>query len=172
MGTSLLSSTAVAGLDATPRVPPTSGEGGHGYLQEVDGYVTSVAADDTSSVYRIVRVPSTCKVKSVVIDSADVGAAGAVDVGVYYSTNHRTGAGAVISAALFGSAIDVNTAALVRSDITNESGSYGIDKRNQPLWQAAGLTSDPGGHFDITIKVQTTLGASGGVMGLTVTFVD
>lgn len=172
MGTSLLASTAVSGLDATPRVAPTAGEGGHGYLQEVDGYVTSVAADDTNSTYRIVRVPSTAKVKGIWLDSVDVGASGAIDIGVAYATNHRTGAGAVISQQLFASAVDVNTAALVRVDVTNESGNYTIDKRNQPLWQAAGLTSDPGGHFDIIIRPQAAIGATGGVMGLTVKFVD
>jgi hypothetical protein len=55
----------------------------------------------------------------------------------------------------FATAIDC-ASAVAPTDVTNESGTYTIDKRNQPIWQAVGLTTDPGGYFDIVATVVTT----------------
>jgi hypothetical protein len=104
-------------------------------------------------------------------------AAGAFNVGVYYATDGEGGrptsllVAAAISAALFASAVDCSGA--VATDITNESGTYTLDKRTQPLWQAAGLASDPGGYFDIVATVNTTAVTTGtGKIGLRVSYTD
>ena len=78
-------------------------------------------------------------------------AAGMFNVGVYRT--NRDG-GAVVDVDLFGSAIDLG-AAVVDSEISNESTEYTIAKRAQPLWQAAGLSADPGGHLDIALTCVT-----------------
>jgi len=176
MGTSTLKSAAITNLDAIPVVAVTTGEGAPGYLREVDAYITTVAADDTSSTYRLARLPATAKVKSVHFESADTGGTGTVNVGLYHSDSTVDGTpvslqGDVIDADFFASAIDVSGAAVARTDITNEGGFYPISARNQPLWQAAGLSSNPGGFIDVVISVAASL-TNAAVMGVGITFVD
>lgn len=164
------SSAAITNLDAVPVVPNTTGEGAQGYLREASGSLTGVAADGTGSVYRFVRVASTVKVKTVHLEAGDMGTTGALNVGVHYATNHKTGAGAVIDADFFASAV-VTTTAVPRTDITNEGGFYPINKRVQPLWQAVGLSADPGGYFDIT-AMPSAAGDADALIGVGITFVD
>jgi hypothetical protein len=61
----------------------------------------------------------------------------------------------------------------VPTDIINESGTYTLDKRIQPLWQALGLTADPGGNIDIVATVVTTAVTTGtGKFGISVLYTD
>jgi hypothetical protein len=60
---------------------------GHGLVND---YVTTVSADDNTSTYRMVRIPTTAKIKKVVVSSAAV-SAGAADLGVAYSDNSQDG---------------------------------------------------------------------------------
>lgn len=169
-------STPITNLDASPVVQNTAGEGGPAPLKSVDGYTTAVASSSVDATYQLVRVPSNAKVKSVFLESEAQGA-GAFDIGVYYATDGIGGrptallAAAAVSRALFGSA--VSCASAVSTDVTNESGNYTLDKRTQPLWQAAGLSADPGGNFDIVATVTTTAVTTGtGKLGIRVTFTD
>jgi len=169
-------STYITNLDASPAVINTAGEGGPAALKSIEGFATAVASSSINATYQFVRVPSNCKVKAVHLESA-AQAQGSFDIGVYYATdgegNQPTAllAAAAISQALFASAVDL-TSAVGITDVTNESGSYTIDKRVQPLWQAAGLTSDPGGYFDIVGTVTTAVTTGTGRIGLRVTFTD
>lgn len=168
-------STPVSNLDAIPVVPNTAGEGGPNYLREVSGYVTVPAAANVDSTLRCVRVPTTAIIKSLVIESEAQGA-GKVDVGVYYPTTGKTGVADLAANAVdqdfFASVVDL-AAAVVPTDIVNESGTNTLDKRNQPLWQAVGLTSDPGGYFDIVATVKTTAVTTGtGKLGLSARYTD
>jgi len=53
--------------------------------------------------------------------------------------------------------VDIDCASAVApTDKTNSGGTYTIDKRGKQLWDALGLTSDPGGYFDIVAVVHTT----------------
>jgi hypothetical protein len=79
---------------------------------------------------------------------------------------------AAIDADFFATAIDC-ASAVVPTEVVNESGTNTLDKRNQPLWQAAGLTTDPGGYFDIVASVITTAVTTGtGKFGISVKFTD
>jgi len=170
-------STAITSLDASPAVISTAGEGGRSLLQSISsGDVIGVASSSINATYQFVRVPSNCKVKQVIFDS-EAQAAGAVDIGVYYATDGTGGqptsllAAAAISQALFASAVAL-TSLSQPTDVTNESGTYTPAKRNQPLWQAAGLTADPGGYFDIVGTLTTAITTGTGKMGLTVNYTD
>lgn len=170
-------SASITNLDATPVVQPTAGEGGSAPLKYIDGYSTAVASSSVDATYQLVRVPSNAKIKKIILES-EAQTAGAFDFGVYYATDGVGGrpaallAAAAISRALFGSAISC-AAAVLPTDITNESGAYTLDKRTQPLWQAAGLTSDPGGFFDIVATVTTTAVTTGtGKFGISVSYTD
>jgi hypothetical protein len=176
MGTSALKSAPITNLDAIPVVPQTTGEGGPGFAKNVFGFVTAVAADAAGSTYRLVRVPSNAKVSSLIFESEAQGA-GKVQLGVYYSDSTVDGTaqanlGAVIDAKFFSDDIDCTSAVLPGEKVFNTGGSNTQDKRNQPLWQAAGLTSDPGGYFDVVATVHTTAVTTGtGKLGARVSYV-
>lgn len=169
-------STFVTNLDATPSVQNTAGEGGPAPLKFVDGFATGVASSSINATYQFCRVPSNAKIKSLLFES-EAQAAGAVDLGVYYATDGEGGrptallAAAAISQALFASALAL-TGAFVPIDVVNESGTYTLDKRTQPLWQAAGLTTDPGGYFDIVGTLTTAITTGTGKMGVRVFYTD
>jgi len=156
-----LKSSFITNSDASPRVATTAGEGASFRKDEADGYVTVAASDGAGTKYLMVRVQSYAKIKSLVLASEAQGA-GKVNCGVYYADNvvdlapgNASNAGVAIDDDFF--ATDVDLAAKVQpTDITFESGTYTFDKWSQPLWQAVGLTSDPGGKFDIVLTVHTT----------------
>jgi len=154
-------------MDASPPVRTTAGQNEQGIVRCADGFVTAVAADASGSTYRFCRIPSNAVVKCVMFESEAQGA-GNISLGVY-----RTAAdgGAVVDADLFASRIDV-ASLVVQGIYTNESTQYNLNERNMPLWQAAGLTSDPGGFLDIVGTVDTTAVTTGtGKLAATVLFV-
>lgn len=169
-------STPITNLDATPPVQNTAGEGAPQHLKQIDGFVTAVASSSVGATYQLVRVPTTVKVKSIFLESEAQGA-GAFDIGVYYATDGRIGqptsllVANAIAADLFASAVDCSSA--VATDVTNESGNYTLNKRNMPLWQAAGLSVDPGGNFDIVATVKTTAVTTGtGKLGIRLSYAN
>ena len=172
-----LKSTVISNRDATPKVltdPFVSG----GEKRSSQGYVaTGSAADAVGSTYRLCQVPSNARVDTVKIQNTALGSGAAVNVGVYYPTFIPVGAGlsasssgAAISAAYFASAYSV-AAAETPTEITNQSGTNTIANQELPLWQAIGLTSDPGIDLDIVITVSTVLAASG-TFGMKVDYVE
>lgn len=158
-------STFITNLDASPIVANTAGEGGPAPVKIVEGSAVGVASSSIASTYQFVRVPSNSKIKRLWFESA-AQTAGKLDLGLYYATDgtggHATGllAAAAIDQDFFATDIDCASAVAI-TNVTNESGTYTIDKREQPLWQAVGLTSDPGGYFDIVGTVHTTAVTTG-----------
>jgi len=159
-------STPITNFDASPILTPTSGgQGGPARLMHSDGYSTAVASSSADATYQLVRLPSTAKVKRITFES-EAQTAGKFDIGVYYATDGRVGkatsllAAAAVDQDFFATVIDC-ASAVGRTDITNESTTYTLDKRSQPLWQAAGLSADPGGNLDICATVKTTAVTTG-----------
>lgn len=170
-------STPITNLDASPVVQNTAGEGGPAPLKSISsGNVVGVASSSINATYQFVRVPSNAKLKQMLFAS-EAQAAGAIDLGVYYATDGEGGkptsllAANAISQALFASAIAL-TSASQATDVLNESGTFTPDKQNQPLWQAAGLSSDPGGYLDIVGTLSTAITTGTGKMGMTVNYTD
>ncbi|TXH47001.1 MAG: hypothetical protein E6Q97_28355 [Desulfurellales bacterium] len=177
MAVETVKDATIAALDATPRVVPTTGKGAPGMLKVVNGHATTVASSSDGSTYQLCRVPFSAKVKQVVWESG-AQAAGTINVGVYYATD---GSNALSKAALlvadtidedfFASLLAV-TSAIARTDITNEGGFYPPSERDLPLWQAVGLSADPGGNADIVATVDTALTTAATEIGLTIFYVD
>lgn len=170
-------STFITNLDATPVVPNTAGEGASAYLKHAEGSAVAVAASSVDATYQLLRLASTCKLKSLQFESAAQGA-GKFDIGAYYATDGVIGkpaallAANAISQAFFAAAVDC-ASAVARTDVLNSAGNYTIDKRTQPLWQALGLSSDPGGNIDIVATVKTTAVTTGtGRFGLSASYTD
>jgi hypothetical protein len=180
--TSFLKSTAITNLDATPVVEATAGEGAVGRLHAVTGTVSSVSLDAALSTYAFVRVPTTAKVTQVLFESAAM-SGGKVQLGLYYSTSTTDGTpaasrGLVVTSS--GSTSQVNffsgdidcTSAVVQANYTYAGTALNTAAvRNMPLWQAAGLTSNPGGNFDIVGTCHTTAVTTGAAMVLTAYYV-
>jgi hypothetical protein len=156
-----LYSTQITNLNATPIVRNTAGVSGQARLNNADGYVTVAASDGAGTKYFLNRVKSNVIVKRMILASEAQGA-GKVNVGAYYASDARytppgnsANVGVAIDDDFF--ATDVDLASKVQpTDITFESGTYTFDKMAQPLWQALGLSSDPGGFIDIVATVHTT----------------
>ena len=165
MTTEALSSTAVANDTTVPRVPNTSFSD-TGLLRESIGSATVTSGATTGSTYDLVRVPSNCRVSSVLLNNPAGSASSAFDIGVYKTNAVDNTLGAVASAALFGSAVAC-TNANVDLDVTGESTTYTNALREQPLWQAAGLASDPGGKLAI-VATNTATNAAAFSIGLRV----
>src|SRR3569623_2147217 len=89
-------------------------------------------------------------------------AAGAIDIGAYYATDGEGGkptsllAANAINQAIFDSAIAL-TSASQPTNVIYESGTNTPAKRYMPLWQALGLSSDPGGYIDIVCTLSTAI---------------
>ncbi len=175
MAVEVLKSTAITNSDAIPAVPNATGVGAAGSLRNVGGYSTASASASITSTYQLARIPSNAKVKTVMFES-EAQVAGKFDLGLYYSSSTQDGTlaanrGVVIDADFFASAIDC-ASAVSQQIVTNESGVYTLAKRNQPIWQAAGLSADPGGYFDIVATCVTTAVTTGtGKLGCEVSFV-
>ena len=177
---SALKSLQITGLDGTPAVSYTTGEGAPGNMRTVDGYVTALSADTTSSVYKFVRLPSSAKIKSVHYASM-VASAGAADLNIAYSDSTVDGTSAAnqgtipqISSAnnkLFGAANTlVGTGQKVDATFLNTT-NFPLTATALPLWAALGLASDPGGMFDVQMNVTTAI-TTGGLIYVSVDYVD
>lgn len=183
MGTSALKSASITNLDAIPVVPNTTGEGAPGYVREVSGFVTPVAADAAGSTYRFLRVPSNAKMKALFLRSGAQGA-GAIQIGVYYSDSTVDGTAVANQGLVVPTtgvnffANDVSLAAAIPStdELMQNLATAGANNPtliNTPLWQALGLTSDPGGYLDIVGTVHTTAITTGAQpVELTALYVD
>lgn len=169
-------STAITNLDASPAVANTAGKGAGADLKSVTGIATAVASSSQDATYQFVRLPSNCCIKDMFFESA-AQAGGTIDIGAYYATDGQGGKPTALLAAdaidqdFFASAIAV-TSAVVRTSILNESTTNTIDKRNMPLWEALGLTADPGGSIDIVGTVATAITTGTGLMAVTVHYTN
>lgn len=162
-------STAITNRDATPRVI-NDGRLERSVVKSAKGYITTANGDSATSKYILCQIPSTAVVEQVLVSTGALGGSCAADVGLYYPTTAAGAAGAAISAGFFGTAVSL-VSALTNSDVTNESGSYTIDKRHQPIWQAAGVTADPGGMLDVVLTLTADTAAADKV-GVIVRYVD
>ncbi len=182
MTTEALLSTAITNLDATPPVRATGGKGGHGNLRSVYGSVTPTTGYLTGSTYRFARLPSNAVVRHLLVDHTGTITTMTVDITLAYSENANDEVG--ISAgktgivnsldttlSLFAHSLDLSaqTAGLVY-DVTNQNVALPPGSRNKELWDAAGLTSDPGGFFDILMTDRSTMSLSSAVIGMEVQY--
>jgi hypothetical protein len=158
---------AIVNLDASPIVPVTAGEGAMHYLKEISGYTTAQASSTIQSTYQFCRVPSNCKIKSIIFESG-AQTAGSIALGLYYATDgvgghptalSFTNTNSLINATLFSAATSASSAVTPTEMLT--ASTFTIDLRQKPLWSAAGLLTDPGGFFDIVGTITTTAVTTG-----------
>ena len=146
MAVVVLESTVITNRDASPKVISNS-HMSKGDFQEAVGYLESTAADSVGSTYLMCSIPSNARVSQVLLSCDAMGATGAVDVGLYQSTLNGS---AVVDADFFASAA-VTTSALTNSDVTHESGVFGIEDSEKRVWEALGLSADPFVEYDVVL---------------------
>lgn len=156
MATVSISSGFITNRDASPRVLSNSALG-KGAMQEVIGTLETTAADNVGSIYKIASIPSNARVSQVLLYCDSLGTAGAADIGIYQTTENG---GAVVDADFFASA-QALTSALNGTDVTHESGVYGLEDIEKPLWNALGLSADSRRDYDISLTVTTTTVSAG-----------
>jgi hypothetical protein len=167
MATETVKSTFITNRDAVPSVKTASKISG-GVLREWVATVEA-GAGDTSSKYIMGSLPSNARISRIELFSDDVGASGAVDIGIYQTTANG---GAVVDQDCFASAVDVNTAALNGSNLTYEAAlsTAQIDDIEKMLWEQLNLSADPQRDYDVVITPSTGL-ATGGTLSLRVQYV-
>lgn len=149
-------SSQIANAVASPAVRNDS-TAADAELRSVLGYVANAADDDATSIHRIARLPSHCSVRSIKLTTGDASTAGAFNLGLYYPVGHpNSPAGAVIDADFFASAFALTNGPYSKTELIDESGEYTIAEQILPLWQAAGLSSDPGGYLEVAATISTT----------------
>lgn len=177
-----LKSTSITNLDASPIVANTQGSGAGAYTKTSIDFATPVAANLVAgSTYQMVRLPFTAKVQWISLDAdaaLDTNAAPTLtfNVGAFFSDSTTDGTpaasqGTVINATAFASAVVVGRATALAN--VYALGGFAVAKRQQPLWQALGQASNPGGFVDIVLQVQgpAATGASANI-GITVEYAE
>lgn len=159
-------SASITKLDASPREATQAGIGAGYRVKEIDDFVTVTNGDSIGSKYIVSRIPSTVRVKDLWLENAAIATAIA-DIGVYYASRTEdvgagVVAGAVIDADFFGTVVSL-VAAAGPTNVLNESGTYPPANRGKPIWEALGLTADPGGKFDIVLTLTAAATATGNV---------
>lgn len=177
-----LLSASITDYNATPPLRISAGQGAGGFQRTINDYITNSATAAAGNTYRMVRVPASAAIKSIVFECAAQGGSSAIDIGVFYSNDpldpsYDQEAGAAIIDNFFVDNLST-VSAVGRTDETNQSGQYTADKRNQPLWEAVGLTysveTNPwlmDAYFDIVITAEATL-TNAALMGLQVNYVQ
>lgn len=141
----------VTDRDSTPRVPVNGNLAG-GFVKSWVGTIETTGTDSATSKYIMCAgVPSNARILRVLLSCDGNNTSGAMDIGVYKST---ADGGAAVDADFFASAQAIGTA-LTNSDVTHESGVYGIEDVEKPLWQALGLTADPNLLYHIVCTITT-----------------
>lgn len=113
------------------------------------GFVNKAAADNNTSVYRFVRIPSSAIVRSITLNSdAAITGGTAYQLAVYDQSSENAGA-AIGNLTSFGAAADLSTAGIkvLRPTAADSEKS---------LWQLLGQTAvDPGKLVDIVLIAGT-----------------
>lgn len=152
-----IKSAQITNRDATPRVinnPRVTS----GVKQVALDTAVITNGDSVASTYRIAQVPSRAIVTAIRISAPDIGTTTAADVGLYRTT---LDGGAVVDADFFASAVSLNAGAISKSDVTFESGVFTLANGAKPLWEALGLTADPGYDYDIALTLTGAADATG-----------
>lgn len=167
MAADALSSGSITNLDASPVVANTSGAGAPYHSRVYRDFVTPTTGGlvSTSSKYKMVRLPMYAKLEEIILNAdanLDSSTGLVLDVGAYYSDSTTDGT----PTALQGTVISVNCFAALLTfqsafKFVHADTAWTAAKRQQPLWQALGLTANavtgapPGGFVDVVVAVHT-----------------
>lgn len=177
-----LKAQTITNLDANPPVRGSAGKFGFGRRMEMSDYVSPGAADDNTSIYKLVRVPSNARDLQVFLESHGTIVTLTGDVTIYYSdlaadeVGKSQGLSGLVNSLNGTSSLFAHSVAMATADtpveVTNKNAKYDVTLRQKELWDAAGLSSDPGGFFDIVfLPTSTNSLTAGATLAARVSFV-
>lgn len=149
-----VSAAPVANADAKPIVR-NSAKVAEGEILGSVGSVAVANGDSIASIYRMVRIKSGCRMNSLqLVCDAITGAA--ADIGLYQTPGRG---GAVVDADFFTAAQSLATATqgiqVAHGNIL-KAGNIGLR-----VWEALGLSADPGIEYDIALTLTAAATAAG-----------
>ena len=159
-------STIISNRAATPRVANDPWTNAQVKTTGI-GQLEVSTAEDATDILTFCIIPSNAVVRQVLLSCDAVAVGGAMDIGLYQTADNG---GAVVDADFFASA-QVVTTALSNSDVTHESGIYGIEDKDKPIWEALGLSADPQISYVVAGTITTDMGGAG-TLTLEVLYVD
>lgn len=154
MAVEALKSAVITNADATPAVANNS-RLSDANMKEAIGTKQASASASIGSTYRLCRIPSNARISEVILSCDAFDTTGAADVGIYQTAANG---GLVVDADFFASAV-VLTTALPNTVVTHESGVFGIEDVEKPLWEALGLSADPQRDYDVALTLTAANGA-------------
>lgn len=165
------STKVAAALDASPRVVQDGRSNGGRLQVAIDTHpLVTAQTDEAGDKVLMLPLPSHAVLTSLMLYNGDIdtgGTSGAIDIGLHNGPEafNDTDSGktayaayGVIDVDCFASAITtltgLNTAGVeVRFEASGTAN--GIDNAGDPLWKIAGLTSDPGRTFVVSLTITT-----------------
>ena len=138
----------------------------HGRQRIARSTVTVLAL--TTDLVRMISLRSTDRLFELYLAGNGGATAGATDVGAYYAGDAHDGA--VIDADEFATAVTSPSTA-AGADVFAEAATSREVLRGAPLWEAVGLSADPGGYIDITMTPSTSFTAAAPIMVMTAHYV-
>lgn len=129
-----------------------------GDLVEFCGKMAVANGDSIGSKYIAGQLPSKSRLSELKIYSPDIGTTAAADIGLYQTVENG---GVVVDADFFASALSLSGGALAGVEVQHESGVYPADNSEMPIWQALGLSVDPGVMYDVVATLTAASDAAG-----------
>lgn len=151
-----VSSTPVANADAKPIVR-NSAKVAEGEVLSSIGSVAVANGDSIGSVYRMVRIRSGCRVNSLSLICTAITSA-AADVGLY---RKAADGGAVVDADFFTAAQSIATAS--QGIQVAHGNALAAGTAALRVWEALGLSADPGLEYDVALTLTAAATAAGSV---------
>lgn len=165
----------IANRDAVPAVI-NDGRVERGTLDSSIGSVGVGAADSATSYYPLMAIPSSAMVRALALTTPAGMSTLAANIGIFKNTRDSGGAAlgtvAAAGSGTFFAAAQSLATAQDKVNVLNVAGNYPTDKREQPIWQAIGLASDPVTTFDIGLVITTANTGAAGRVGLEVHYCD
>jgi hypothetical protein len=161
---------------------PTAGDQGAGQLQSLYQNIQPTSGSTSGSLYRMLRLQTNCIVRHLIIDYDGLITTFMTDCTLYYAnavldSANQQNVGQLVNglsgpASVFAYNLDLSMqTAGAQIEISGQSQNYNASLRSQPLWVAAGLSSDPGGFFDICLVESATQSTLNLIIGLEVQYI-
>ncbi len=150
-------STAITNADAVPRTANNSYLEA-GIVRTSIAVVEVAAADDDTSTYRMVRLPSNARISSIKVYCDAITGGTSYELG-YFDT--LANGGLVILDDCYAAALDLSTAITVGTELMFQNRD--IDNIEKRAWEDAGLSVDPFKEFDLVFSGDTVGTGAGGI---------
>jgi hypothetical protein len=149
-------STTISNRDASPVVrTPALNQGG--MVQEVAETIEVASGDSSTSVFRFFSVPSNARMSYLKLYSDDIGTTTIASFGLYDTTLNGS---AVVDVDFFKATQTLKDGAVAGTDICFGN-VLTAEKLDKPIWEALGLTSDPGKEYDVCATLTADSDAAG-----------